>query len=151
MMSDPRQSPIAGVVRGLALAAALTAGLTLTACSSASSPAQSGSAHPVGEDPGCQAILPQFSSLTSQLAADSDSFSAQVPVLQTLDSDLRAAAQKAQSSSVHSALQDMASDLQSVIIDEQNLMDGSTTDDSQLNSDFSSYKTDTGDLESACG
>jgi hypothetical protein len=152
-----RGPAITGMVNSLAMAAVLATGLTATACSAASAPpshgdpAVSASAGQGGEDPGCRAIVSQASGITSQLAADSGNYSAQVPVLQTWASDLQAAAQKAQSSVVQGALNDTASVVQEIISDEQNLMDGSTSDDTQLNNDFSSYQAAVSDLETACG
>jgi hypothetical protein len=146
-----------GMVNSLALATVLATGLTVTACSAVSTPANQGgpvasaSAQQSGEDPGCAAILSQAASITSQLAADSGNYSVQVEVLQTWKDDLQTAAQKAQNSLVQGALGDTASGVQNIIIDEQNLMEGSTSDDTQLNNDFSSYQADVGDLETACG
>ena len=45
----------------------------------------------------------------------------------------------------------MASEVQGIIIDEQNPMDDSTSDDTQLNNDFSTCKAGMGDLETASG
>jgi hypothetical protein len=153
-----RRGPaITGTATSLALAAALAAALTVTACSAAAAPASQGgpaaptSAQQAGEDPGCAAFVSQAPSITSQLGADSGNYSAQVPVLQAWEGDIRAAAQKSQNSLVQGALQDTASQVQAIILDEQNLMDGSTSDDTQLNNDFSSYKADVGDVETACG
>jgi hypothetical protein len=152
-----RGPAITGMVNSLALAAVLVTGLTVTACSAVSAPADPGapvasaSAQHSGGDSVCAAIVSQASSITSQIAADSGNYSAQVPVLQTWEGDLQAAAQKAQNSLVQGALRDTASGVQNIIIDEQNLMDGSTSDDTQLNNDFSSYRADVGDLETACG
>jgi hypothetical protein len=152
-----RGPAITGMVNSLALAAVLATGLTVTACSTASAPvnpggpAASASAQQSGEDPVCTAIASQASSITSQLAADSGNYSAQVPVLQAWEGDLQAAAQKARNSLVQGALQYTASKVEDIVSDEQNLMDGSTSDDTQLNNDFSSYQADVGDLETACG
>lgn len=159
----------------LLAAAALGTGLAVTACSSASLPlgqAGAGAASSAGqanqntttqntggqnttaqsgEDPGCQAIASQISSISSQLSATSGDYSAQVPVLQTWYNDLQAAQQNAESGVVAGAIGDTASGLENVIVDEQNLMDDPSVGFSQLDSDDSSYQADVSNLESACG
>jgi hypothetical protein len=149
-------------------AAALTAGLTVTACSPASAPASapvgqggSGGTSAVGqggsgggqagEDPGCQAIASQVSTISSQLSATSGNYSAQVPVLQAWYSDLQSAQQEAQGGVVAGALGDTASGVENIIVDEQNLMDDPSIGFNQLDSDDSTYQSDVSDLETACG
>jgi hypothetical protein len=155
-------SDSASKLSGLTLAAVLAVTASVTACSAASAPASQsapvatvasqGSISAAGdEDPGCRAVTSEASGITSQLAADSGNYSAQVPVLQTWESDLKSAAQQSQSAVVQGALNDTASGVQDVIIDEENLMDGSVSDDTQLNDDFSLYKGDLDDVETACG
>ncbi len=143
---------------GSLVAAALAAGLTVTACSPAYAPAGQGGSGAVspaagqaGEDPGCQAIVSQVSTITSQLSATSGNYSAQVPVLQAWYNDLQAAQQEAQSGVVAGALGDTASGVANIIVDEQNLMDDPSTGFSQLDSDDSTYQSDVSDLETACG
>jgi hypothetical protein len=152
----PGRGPaITSMVNRVAVAALLGAGLTVTACSAASAPASLGAtaAAPAQQGTGdsvCTAIASQASSITSQIA-NAGSYSAQVPVWQAWEGDLQAAAQKTQNSLVQGALQDVAAGVQNIISDEQNLMDGSTSDDTQLNDAFSAYQADVGDLETACG
>jgi hypothetical protein len=154
------------------VAAALAVGLSVTACSPAQAPfgqsGQSGSggqsssggsggSTPAGqggqggEDPGCQAIASQISSISSQLSATSGNYSAQVPVLQDWYGDLQAAQQDASSGVVAGALGDVASGAENIIVDEQNLMDDPNVGFSQLDSDDSTYQSDVSDLETACG
>jgi hypothetical protein len=158
----------------LLAAAALGAGLTVTACQSAGLPvAQAGpnsngqasqasqagqagqagqnTADQTGEDPGCQAIASQISSIGNQLSATSGDYSAQVPVLQTWYGDLQAAQQESQSGVVAGAIGDTAAGLEDVIVDEQDLMDDPSTGFSQLDSDDSNYQADVSNLETACG
>jgi hypothetical protein len=150
----------------LLAAAALGAGLTVTACQSASLPvaqasqasqaSQAGQAgqnttDQTGEDPGCQAIASQISSIGNQLSATSGDYSAQVPVLQTWYGDLQAAQQESQSGVVAGAIGDTAAGLEDVIVDEQDLMDDPSTGFSQLDSDDSNYQADVSNLETACG
>jgi len=139
------------------VAAALAAGLTVTACSPASAPVGQGGpgaaspAGQAGEDPGCQAIASQVSTINSQLSATSGNYSAQVPVLQAWYNDLQAAQQEAQSGVVAGALGDTASGVENIIVDEQNLMDDPSIGFSQLDSDDSAYQSDVSILETACG
>jgi hypothetical protein len=139
------------------VAAALAAGLTVTACSPTSAPV--GQSDPpasaptgqAGEDPGCQAISSQVSTISSQLSATSGNYSAQVPVLQAWYNDLQTAQQEAQSGVVAGALGDTASGVANIIVDEQNLMDDPSIGFSQLDSDDSNYQSDVSNLETACG
>jgi hypothetical protein len=136
--------------------AALAAGLTVTACSAYAPADQSGSgaaspAGQVGEDPGCQAIASQVSTINTQLSATSGDYSAQVTVLQAWYNDLQAAQQEAQSGVVAGALGDTSSGVENIIVDEQNLMDDPSIGFSQLDSDDSTYQSDVSDLETACG
>ena len=153
----PGRGPaITSMVNRVAVAALLAAGLTVTACSAASAPASLGAtaAAPAQQGTGdsvCTAIASQGSSITSQIAANTGNYRAQVPVWQAWEGDLRAAAQKTQNSLIQGALQDVAAAVQNIISDEQNLMDGSTSDNTQLNDAFSAYQADVGDLETACG
>jgi hypothetical protein len=172
---------IAGAGRGLACArtphimlaaAALAAGLTVTACSPASSSASapvgqggsggtsavgqggSGGTAPsgqVGQDPGCQAIASQVSTISSQLSATSGNYSAQVPVLQAWYNDLQSAQPEAQGGVAAGALGDTASGVENIIVDEQNLMDDPSIGFDQLDSDDSAYQSDVSNLETACG
>ena len=167
----------AGAGRGLArtrtphimlAAAALAAGLTVTACSPASAPVGqggsggtsapgqggSGGAAPTGQagqDPGCQAIASQVSTISSQLSATSGNYSAQVPVLQAWYNDLQSAQQEAQGGVAAGALGDTASGVENIIVDEQNLMDDPSIGFSQLDSDDSNYQSYVSNLETACG
>jgi len=136
--------------------AALAAGLTVTACSAYAPVGQGGSgaaspAGQAGEDPGCQAIASQASTINSQLSATSGDYSAQVTVLQAWYNDLQAAQQEAQSGVVAGALGDTSSGVENIIVDEQNLMDDPSIGFSQLDSDDSTYRSDVSDLETACG
>jgi hypothetical protein len=150
------------------VAAALAAGLTVTACQPASAPVgQSGAgaaapagpggagaaapAGQAGEDPGCQAITSEDSAISSQLAATSGNYSAQVPVLEAWYGDLQAAQQEAQSGVVAGALGDTASGVENIILDEQNLMDDPGIGFSQLDSADSAYQSYVSELETACG
>jgi hypothetical protein len=155
----------------LLAAAALGVGLTVTACQSTSLPVgqsgqnsngqtgqtgQAGQAgqdttDQTGEDPGCQAIASQISSISSQLSATSGNYSAQVPVLQTWYNDLQSAQQESQNGVVAGAIGDTAAGLENVIVDEQNLMDDPSTGFDQLDSDDSNYQADVSNLETACG
>jgi hypothetical protein len=139
------------------VAAALAAGLTVTACSQAPAPAGqsgSGAASPAGhagQAPVCQAIASQDSTITSQLAATSGNYNAQVPILEAWYNDLQTAQQEAQSGVVAGALGDTASGVENIIVDEQNLVDDPSIGFSQLDSDESAYQSDVSDLETACG
>lgn len=168
--------PGASAGRGLArtrtasimlVAAALAAGLTVTACTPTNAPVGQGAAAPAGqgdagaaapagqgqagEDPGCQAVASQDTTISSQLSATSGNYSAQVPVLQAWYNDLQAAQQEAQSGVVAGALGDTASGVENIIVDEQNLMDDPSIGFSQLDSDDSAYQSDVSELETACG
>jgi hypothetical protein len=170
----------AGAGRGLArtrtphvilAAAALAAGLTVTACSPAYAPGGQGGggtsaagqgasgggaggaapAGQAGQDPGCQAIASQVSTISSQLSATSGNYSAQVPVLQAWYNDLQSAQQEAQDGVAAGALGDTASGVEDIIVDEQNLMDDPSIGFNQLDSDDSAYQSDVSNLETACG
>ena len=104
-----------------------------------------------GEDPGCQAVASQISSISSQLSATSGNYSAQVPVLEAWYGDLQTAQQDAASGVVAGAIGDTAAGLENVIVDEQNLMDDPNTGFDQLDSDDSNYQSDVNALETACG
>jgi hypothetical protein len=156
-------------VNMMLVAAALAAGLTVTACGPTSTPAAQGGgsganapagqggagaaapAGQAGDDPGCQAIASQLSTISSQLSATSGNYSAQVPVLQEWYNDLQSAQQDAQSTVVAGALGDVGSGVENIIVDEQNLMDDPNIGFSQLDSDDSSYASEVSNLETVCG